>query len=133
METVFYDGGCGLCHAIVRFVAARDAAGRLFEFAPLGGELFRATVRESDRTALPDSIVVHTAEGALLLRSVAVLHILRRIGGAWSALASLLGAVPVGFSDSCYDRMARWRRRLFGAPTGACPILPPHLRSRFHP
>ncbi|HZH02738.1 MAG TPA: DCC1-like thiol-disulfide oxidoreductase family protein [Myxococcaceae bacterium] len=35
-DILFYDGGCGLCHRAVRFVLARDPAGR-FRFAPLGG------------------------------------------------------------------------------------------------
>src|SRR5262249_20173935 len=34
-ETIFYDGGCGLCHRTVRFVLSEDASGCTFNFAPL--------------------------------------------------------------------------------------------------
>jgi predicted DCC family thiol-disulfide oxidoreductase YuxK len=33
--------------------------------------------------------------------------------------------------DAIYDRIARRRHRLFAAPTEACPLIPPALRSRF--
>lgn len=131
METIFYDGGCGLCHALVRYVAARDAQGRLFEFAPIGGELFCSVVPDAARRTLPDSIVLQTTEGTLLMRSAAVLHILPKLGKAWSVLAAVLAVLPAGFSDSCYNGVARLRRRLFGVPGDVCPVLPPHLRSRF--
>ena len=36
-ETIFYDGGCGLCHRFVRFVIKRDPDGTLFRYAPLEG------------------------------------------------------------------------------------------------
>ncbi|RYE91302.1 MAG: DUF393 domain-containing protein, partial [Oxalobacteraceae bacterium] len=35
-DIVFYDGACGLCHSLVRFVLARDPVGR-HHFAPLQG------------------------------------------------------------------------------------------------
>ena len=43
-EIIFYDGHCGLCHAAVRFVVARDDREEGFVFAPLGGETFRETL-----------------------------------------------------------------------------------------
>jgi predicted DCC family thiol-disulfide oxidoreductase YuxK len=131
-ELLFYDGGCGLCHRSVRFVAAADRAGR-FRFAPLGGETFRALVPEERRGALPDSIVVRRADGALLVRSDAALHVLRRLGGGWRAVAALLALVPRGLRDAGYDFVAGRRLRWFARPEVACPLVPPHLRARFVP
>jgi len=130
-ELLFYDGHCGLCHRVVRFVLAKDRAGAAFRFAPIGGEAFHAAVPEPLREALPDSLVVLTVEGALLTRSAAVLHILRRLGGIWWLLAVVVGIVPVVVRDGVYDGIARIRHGLFHAPAQSCPLVPPDLRGRF--
>jgi predicted DCC family thiol-disulfide oxidoreductase YuxK len=126
---VFYDGTCGLCHRAVRFAVARDRDGSRFRFAPLESAAFRRRV--PDAAALPDSLVVRTPEGALLVRSAALLHILERAGGAWGLLASALRVLPAGFRDAIYDGVAAVRYRLFRRPADACPVTPPELRSRF--
>ena len=79
---VFYDGTCGLCHRAVRFALARDADGSRFRFAPLDSEAFRQRV--PDAAGLPDSMVVRTPEGSVLVRSAGVIHILERAGGGES-------------------------------------------------
>jgi len=130
---VFYDGACGLCHRTVRFAIARDPDGSRFRFAPLGGEAFRRLVPEPARAGLPDSIVVLTPAGSLLVRSRAVAHILGRIGGAWAGVRALLGVLPRGVGDLGYDAVARVRHGLFSRPIDSCPVTPPELRARFEP
>lgn len=127
---VFYDGHCGLCHRVVRWLIAEDRAG-VMRFAPLDGETFRAAVSEAPRAELPDSVIVQTPGGELLARSTAVLYLMQRLGGVWRALGWLGGAIPVVLRDRAYDAVARVRRRMFAAPTAACPLLPAHLRARF--
>jgi predicted DCC family thiol-disulfide oxidoreductase YuxK len=132
-EIIYYDGHCGLCHRLVRFVVAVDSDGRLFRFAPLYGETFQARVAESGRAGLPDSVVLQSAEGALLVRSAAVLHILRRLGGAWAALSWATRLIPRPLRDRLYDWIARVRHRLFAPPAETCPLMPGALRKRFDP
>jgi predicted DCC family thiol-disulfide oxidoreductase YuxK len=132
-DTVFYDGGCGLCHRAVRFLLAEDRAGTTFRFAPLGGMTFRANVPEAERAKLPDSFVVLTPEGAVLSRATAARHVLQRLGGLWRVLGWPAGLVPGAVLDRAYDAVARVRRRLFARPADACPLLPAHLRARFAP
>lgn len=132
-ELLFYDGDCGLCHRAVTFVIQRDPAGSAFRFAPLGGERFRATVPEALRAGLPDSLVVWTHRGELLTRSRAALYIGQQLGGFWRAAAALGRWVPRPWADAVYDLIARVRHRLFAAPQGVCPLLPPHLAQRFDP
>ena len=123
---VFYDGGCGLCHGAVRFAARRDILGRL-RFAPLDGPTFRRTVPVEARRDLPDSLVVLTAEGAVLSRSEAILHLLGRLGSPWPAVASVLAWVPVPLRDGVYRLVARLRRR-----QEACTLVTPG-DDRFEP
>jgi predicted DCC family thiol-disulfide oxidoreductase YuxK len=132
-EMLFYDGHCGLCHRAVKFVLKYDRTGRAFRFAPLQGETFSALVPEAERAALPDSVIVRTADGALLVRTAAFIHILRRLGGGWRALAAILDVVPRGLRDAAYDFVARVRYRIFGRRDDVCPIVPTELRKRFDP
>jgi predicted DCC family thiol-disulfide oxidoreductase YuxK len=131
-DTVFYDGHCGLCHRSVRFLVWADGDGSRFRFAPLQGDLFLAAIPEAEREALPDSLVLRTAAGNVFVRSAAVLHVLRRLGPGWRALAIVAGWLPRGLLDGVYDFIARIRYRLFPRPVDACPIVPKHLRARFH-
>lgn len=132
LSTVFYDGHCGLCHGFVRFLLARDPAGTKFNFAPLQGAYFAAAVPESQRANLPDSVVVKTADGQMLVRSDAVLYLLRRLSGVYRVPAVAIGVLPRGLLDCCYDGIATLRRKLFPKPADLCPVMPADWRGRFY-
>jgi predicted DCC family thiol-disulfide oxidoreductase YuxK len=132
-EMLFYDGHCGLCHRAVKFVLRHDRSGNTFRFAPLQGPTFQARVPAERRSGLPDSIVVLTAQGSLLVRSNAFLHILRRLGGGWKVLAGVLAVIPRPVRDAVYDFIARIRFRIFGMRQEWCPVAAPDLRARFDP
>ncbi|WP_306600976.1 thiol-disulfide oxidoreductase DCC family protein [Geothrix sp. 21YS21S-2] len=125
-DLLFYDGGCGLCHGLVRFLARRSGTCR---FAPLGGATFRERFPEAD----PPASVVVVHGDRVLLRSEAVLHLLLGLGGGWTLLARLGGRVPRGLRDGAYDVVARARNRLFSRPESACPRVPPSIQARFLP
>ena len=130
-DTLFYDGHCALCHRFVRLALAKDRSGTAFRFAPLHGALFAELVPVGKRGNLPDSIVVLTAEGALLTRSAAALHVLSRLSGAWRLVAGTARLVPSPLRDAVYDAVARSRYRVFGTRDDACPVIPAESRSRF--
>jgi len=132
IDLVFYDGGCGLCHRAVRFLLERDADGSRFMFAPLDGVTFNERV-DVRGVALPDSIVVLTRSGALLVRSRAALHLLDVLGRHWRLLAQSLRWLPSSLLDRAYDLVARVRHRFFERPDESCPVVPSHLRGRFLP
>jgi predicted DCC family thiol-disulfide oxidoreductase YuxK len=133
VDTVFYDGSCGLCHGAVRWLLAEDPGGDRFRYAPLGGEAFLAAVPPARRALLPDSILVRTPDGSLLDRSAAVGRLLTRLGGLWGLLGLLWGVVPRSLGDLAYAAVARVRLRLAAAPSEACPLLTPDLGRRFAP
>lgn len=131
-DRLFYDGGCGLCHRAVNFTLKYDKTGHAFRYTPLESELLDQALPEGySREQLPDSVVVLTQRGELLMKSDAALYLGMKMGGIWRALAHVGYAVPRGLRDSIYDWVASIRHRLFAKPKEACPLLPPELRSRF--
>jgi predicted DCC family thiol-disulfide oxidoreductase YuxK len=132
-ELLFYDGHCGLCHRAVKFVLQHDRTGSALRFAPLQGETFASRVPAEQRVGLPDSMVVQTLDGSLLVRSDAWVHILQRLGGGWKFLGTVVGMIPRPLRDAAYDFIARIRFRVFGRRDDLCPIVPPALRARFDP
>lgn len=116
--TVFYDGGCALCHSFVRFVIAYGPPDILF--APVDGRLTR-------------TIQVQLDDGLVLKRSDALISVLRRCGGFWRVLAELAGLVPRSIRNWIYDAVAAVRYRIFGRANAVCPVVSPELRTRFLP
>ena len=88
---------------------------------------------ESERAALPDSIILQRGDGRLLDSSTAIVHLLIGLGGMWGLLGRGLRIVPSVFRDLVYRGVAALRKRIFAKPAGLCPMLPPHLGERFLP
>ncbi len=132
-DRIFYDGDCGLCHGAVRFVSKRQPSGCVFRFAPLDGKTFQETVPEGDREDLPDSIVVQTSNGEILVRSAAAVFIMKRLGAFWRGLGWVSSLVPRRLADGLYDIVARHRLRFFPRPSSSCPILSDKLLECFDP
>lgn len=128
-DQVFYDGTCGLCHSGMRWLVAEDPTGMSFRYAPLFGEAFASAFPAP--SGLPDSVIVKTATGAVLVRSDSAIHLLARLGGLWRIGGILFGALPRRVRDAMYDFVARVRYRIFGRKKDACPLMPADLRSRF--
>jgi len=129
-ETIFYDGDCGLCHRVIRFVLTEDQKAH-FLLSPLQGKTFVDAVPMTKRKALPDSFVVLDQAGRLLLRSDAMLHIAKRLGGLWRVLGTVLSLIPHSIRDAGYRVVAAIRHPLFARPTDYCPAVAPELRARF--
>src|SRR6266851_5695246 len=113
-ECIFYDGYCALCHGIVRFVLKRDQSRQPFCFAPLQGNLAQRTLPEQTRANLPDSVAVLDTDKNVLVRSDAVIYILKRLGGVWFVAAVLFRLLPRGLRDLAYKAVAATRKRIFG-------------------
>lgn len=105
---VFFDGTCGLCRGAVRFAARRDRSAAL-RFAPLGGETFQRRVPAVLQATLPDSLVVLTPAGEVLVGSTAVAHLLLRLGGGWGRVGAALGWVPLPLREAAYRLVALLR------------------------
>lgn len=130
-DRIFYDGTCGLCHRLVRFVVRRDRRRRTIRFAPLGGSTYEQQIPSGVREELPDSLVVAVGDGRVLYRSAGVLYILRYLGGIWSILAGVVDLLPERLLDLGYDLVARSRTKLFRRPQLICPDVGADLANRF--
>jgi predicted DCC family thiol-disulfide oxidoreductase YuxK len=130
-EVVYYDGDCGLCHRTVRFLLAEDQRGNTFRYAALQSDHFADHVKTEERASLGDSVIVRKASGELLQRSSAIVHLLLALGGLWRVIGSLIWCIPRPLRDFGYDVIAKLRKRVFPAPEGLCPLIPPELGARF--
>lgn len=119
---LIYDGECGLCHGLVRWVLRRDGGERFLLAAvqsPAGSALARRCGIDPARA---DSMILWS-EGRGHLRSDAVFEVLRILGGGWKALR-IFRHLPRGLRDGFYNLVARSRQRFFKSPDACTPPLP---------
>ena len=131
---LLYDGECGLCNAVVRFMLKHDRRGVL-RFAPLQGRAGQAFLAgRGMNTRDFDSIVFiddpARADTVFSLRTAGVVRALEEMGGGWRTVARALRAVPVSWRDALYRLVARMRYRMFGRYTPA-PLPKPDWARRF--
>lgn len=128
---VLFDDGCGLCNGAVRWLAERDMR-RALRFAPLSGETARPYLAVAAAGAGEcETLVLIEGEGTgerVYLRSAAVGRALRHLGGAWSLVGRLVGALPRRIADGLYCAVSRHRGRAAGSADR--PADPPWLRGR---
>jgi len=127
---IYYDGDCGLCHRVIRFVLAEDSQ-QAFRFAPLSSDIFTFQVNQKTRADLPDTFVLQVASGEVFIRSEAVIQLLTQLGGLWRCISLLLRVIPKPVRDWGYDWVGAHRHTFFARPQQVCPLVPAELKSRF--
>jgi predicted DCC family thiol-disulfide oxidoreductase YuxK len=130
---LLYDGECGFCHWMVRFVLTRDRRAA-FHFAALRSEMAaRALAPFGGRPAdLTTSYVIEnyrSNDPVLRIKGSAMLRVANVLGWPWSA-AGVLHFLPSSWLDAAYDLLARHRHEILGR-TEACIVPPPQDRERF--
>lgn len=138
-DRLFYDGDCGLCHRFIRFTMAESQAVVVpFIYTPLQSPLCQRILEDNGLYApgidapLPDSVLVATHDGRLLMKAEAAFYALGRLGGAWRILGELGALLPTTLANFGYDTVAASRHKIFAKPkTGACPLLPKPYRKHF--
>ena len=124
---VIFDGRCGLCNRVVRWLIARDRRDRL-RFVPAESEKGAALLGRHGLSATelgPSTILViqdqDSAAEKRLLRSDAVVALLKELPAPWPAVGALLAWVPRPVRELGYRLVARWRYSLWGR-LESCPI-----------
>jgi predicted DCC family thiol-disulfide oxidoreductase YuxK len=130
---VLYDGVCGLCNGILRFLLRHDRRG-VFRFASLQSATGRSIVERcgGNPDAMTSFYVVasyQTAAARVVTRSDAVAFVAGQLGWPWKA-GWAIRFVPRVLRDRAYDVVARTRYRVFGR-LDHCPLPRPEFRSRF--
>jgi predicted DCC family thiol-disulfide oxidoreductase YuxK len=130
---ILFDGLCGLCHRLNRFIISNDRRGR-FVFASLQGEVGKNILQKHGKDTdvlatfyvLPD---FDNVNGELLDRSGAALFIADSLGWPWK-LALAARILPSRWLDSGYDFVSRHRYRIWGK-LDSCPVPDARYRERF--
>jgi len=135
MDLILYDGVCGLCNRMNRFVIARDRADR-FRFTALQGEVARGILRRYGRDASDlDTFFVVARFGEeseeLLDRGRAAVHVLESLGAPRSA-SRALRLLPRSLLDALYGVVAKHRYRWFGREN-SCPLPDARHRAKYLP
>jgi predicted DCC family thiol-disulfide oxidoreductase YuxK len=131
---LLYDGECGLCNGVVRFILRHDRKG-LIHFAPLqsepGQEFLGSKGLPTDNfdtlVFVPDW--ARRAQDGYLLQTSGVLEALAQMGGPWGVL-SKLRAIPKFIRDPLYSLVSRTRYALFGEYERG-PLENPEWEKRF--
>ena len=132
---LLYDGSCGLCAHSVQFVLGHEHASHDLRFATLQGEHGRRALSSDPKLAGVDSVIwlepgTDGRPARVLVRSEAVLAVMRHLGGPWKLLAAVGRVVPRVSRDALYRIVARYRYRVFGRDQ-ACLLPTPDQRARF--
>ncbi len=133
---VVFDGHCGLCNGAVRWLLRRDRGDRLrfvaMESERVAGVLERHSLRAMD-SVQGTMLVVRDAgrpEEKVLMRSDAVVELLRELPRPWPWVGAALGILPRTVRDGGYRLVARWRYRIWGR-LESCPVPTAEERGRF--
>jgi predicted DCC family thiol-disulfide oxidoreductase YuxK len=135
---VFYDGVCGLCAALVRWILAHERDHDIL-FAPLQGDTAAlARARFPHIPASIDSVVFisRSPEGdpagrRAYLRSKAILHVAGHLRAPWRWGYGMRW-LPAPLLDLGYRIVAAVRYRIWGH-ADACGLATPDQRKRFLP
>ena len=92
---LLYDGVCGLCNRLVRFVLKHDKRAQ-FRFASLQSDYAVRILQAQDLDPHDLDTLYYVDEFGkrLAARSDAVISVLRELGGFWSAVAVTLRLFP---------------------------------------
>ena len=109
---ILYDGVCGLCHGLVKFLLRVDKQ-HAFQYAPLQGNT-AARLRET-HSEIPNDLetMVFVEDGRVHLRSRAAFFAARYLGWPWKAFG-VLRFLPAWLTDIGYWIVAKTRYRVFG-------------------
>lgn len=111
MKIILFDGLCNLCSYSVRFLIKRDKREQ-FKFASIQSEVGRALLKQFNIQS-DNASVVYIKDNRCLVRSTAVLNILKDLGSIWKTLYVFI-LVPRFFRDFIYNAIAKSRYKIFG-------------------
>ena len=125
---LLFDGVCNLCNRLVIFIIRRDKDAKI-KFAALQSETGRYFLKKCNLSAESIDSIVYIEGTGCFLKSTAVLHLLKNIGGTWSLFHGFI-VIPKFIRDFFYDLVAKNRYRIFGR-SEKCMIPSAEIIARF--
>lgn len=106
-RVVIFDGVCGFCNSSIDLLMQLDTQ-KIFLYTSLQGKYVKTLDLKPDI----DSIIFYE-NGKLYYKSIAILHILRSLGGIW-IFTNVFYLIPRVIRDFIYDVIAKYRYHIFG-------------------
>ena len=125
---LLFDGVCNLCISTVNFIIKRDSKEK-FKFTTLQSESGQALIKKFGLPTNDFNSIVFISRGKYFLKSTAVLHILKELGGVWK-LCYVFIIFPRPFRNFIYRIIANTRYRIFGK-RDICIIPTPETKQKF--
>jgi predicted DCC family thiol-disulfide oxidoreductase YuxK len=128
MNIILFDGVCNLCNSTVNFIIDHDKNNR-FKFASLQSAYGQSVIKRFNLTnQYLDTLVLLEGE-KVYLRAVAVLRILKHLGGVYR-LAYIFIIIPSPILNFFYNIVAKYRYRWFGK-RDTCRVPDESLKQKF--
>jgi predicted DCC family thiol-disulfide oxidoreductase YuxK len=134
LPVLLYDGECGLCNGVVRFMLRHDPRGRL-HFAPLQSPPGQGYLRAQGLPIADFGSLVfvpdwnNPRQGGYLLRTDGALAAFAELDSGWRAV-SRLRLVPRVLRDAVYKLISKTRYAIFGQYRPK-PLADPAWEKRF--
>ncbi len=128
MNVILFDGVCNLCNGAVNWVIKRDKK-NIFKFASLQSVYGLQVIKNYNLSNQYLNTIVLVESDKVYLRSVAVLRILKRLGGIYSA-ACIFMIIPPPILNFFYNIVAKYRYRWFGKKD-SCMVPDASLKEKF--
>jgi len=112
MNIVLFDGLCNFCNSAVWFIIKRDRQER-FKFAAIQSDVGQSYLKQYNIQSKRIDSIVYIKDNRCVIRSTAVLNILKDLGGLWT-LSYVFIFVPRFFRDFVYNTVAKSRFMIFG-------------------
>jgi predicted DCC family thiol-disulfide oxidoreductase YuxK len=109
---LLFDGVCNLCTGIAQFTGNRDSKG-IFRLDTLQSEYGQLLLKQFDLPSNDFKSIVYIEDDMYFLRSTAVLHVLKELGGLWKLFYCLI-IFPLPWRDFIYNLIAKTRYKIFG-------------------
>ena len=109
---LLFDGFCNLCSRLVNFIIKRDKKAK-FLFLSLQSASGQLLLKKFGLPTDDFDSVVYIRNDKYFLKSSAILHILKEMGGIWK-LFFIFIIVPNFIRDFIYKIIAKTRYKIFG-------------------
>ena len=111
-NTLLFDGFCNLCSRLTNFIIKRDKKAKFF-FVSLQSAKGQLLLKKFGLPTDDFDSVVYIRGDKYFLKSSAILHILKELGGFWKLLFVFI-IIPNFIRDLIYKIIAKTRFKIFG-------------------